>query len=84
MLIGGFTLRLKTYLKDNNVDTKTKAVLRQRLHGTGSILNWYEIGTDNPCVYTGPGGSGTDRICYLVPNGSIYEGDPMWNRTVPV
>ena len=27
---------------------------------------------------------GTDRICYLVPNGSIYEGDPMWNRTVPV
>ena len=34
--------------------------------------------------YTGPGGSGTDRICYLVPNGSTYEGDPMWNRTVPV
>ena len=29
-------------------------------------------------------GSGTDRICYLVPNGSAYEGDPMWNRTVPV
>ena len=44
----------------------------------------YEIATDKPCVYTGSGGSGTDRICYLVPNGSTYEGDPIWNRTVPV
>ena len=25
-----------------------------------------------------------DRICYLVPDGSTYEGDPIWNRTVPV
>ena len=58
--------------------------LRQRLHGTGSIWNRYEIGKDKPCVYTGPGGSGTDRICYLVPNGSTYKGDPIWNRTVPV
>ena len=24
------------------------------------------------------------RICYLVPNRSTYEGDPIWNRTVPV
>ena len=42
---------------------------------------------DRPCVYMGPGGpggSGTDRICYLVPNGSTYEGDPIWNPTVPV
>ena len=31
------------------------------------IWNRYEIGTDKPCVYTGPGGSDTDRICYLVP-----------------
>ena len=59
-------------------------ILRQRLHGTGSIWNRYEIGTDKPCVYTGPGGSGTDRICYLVPNGPTYEGDPTWNHTVPV
>ena len=58
--------------------------LRQRLHGTGSVWNRYEIGTDKPCIYTGPGGSGTDRICYLVPNESTYESDPMWNRTVPV
>ena len=58
--------------------------LRQRLHGTGSVWNRYEIGVDKPCVYTGPGGSGTDRICYLVPSGSTYEGDPIWNRTVPV
>ena len=45
-------------------------------------------------VYTGPdpfrtctklaGGSGTDRICCLVPNVSTFEGDPIWNRTVPV
>ena len=58
--------------------------LRQRLHRTGSIWNWYKLGMDKPCVYTGPGGSGTDRICYLVPNGSTYEGDPMCNLTVPV
>ena len=61
-----------------------KFILRQRLHGTGSVWNRYEIGRDKPWVYTGPGGSGTDRIGYLVPNGSTYEGDPMWNRTVPV
>ena len=57
---------------------------RQRLHGTGSVWNRYEIGTDKPCVCTGPDGSGTDRICYLVPNGFTNEGDPVWNRTVPV
>ena len=44
----------------------------------------YEIGTDKPCVYTGPGGFGMVWICYLVPNGSTYEGYPIWNRTVPV
>ena len=60
------------------------ARLRQRLHGTGSVWNRYEIGTDKPCVYTRPGGSSMDRICYVVPNGSTYEGDPMWNRTAPV
>ena len=60
------------------------SVFRQRLHGIGSVWNRYEIDTDKPCFYTGPGGSGTDRICYLVPNGSTYEGDPLWNRTVPV
>ena len=58
--------------------------LRQRLHGAGSVWNRYEIGTDKPRVYLGPGGSATDRVCYLVPNGSTYEGDPLWNRTVPV
>ena len=58
--------------------------LRQRLHGTESVLNQYEIGTDKPCVYTGAGESGTDRICYLAPGGSTYEGDPIWNRNVSV
>ena len=56
----------------------------RRLHGPGSVWNRYKIGMDKPCVYMGPGGSGTDRICYLVPNGSTYEDDPMLNRTVPV
>ena len=36
------------------------------------------------CAYTEPGGFSTDRMCYLVPNGSTYEGDPMLNHTVPV
>ena len=58
--------------------------VEQHLHRTGSIWNRHEIGTDKPCVYAGPGGSGTDRICYLVPNASTYEGDPMGNHTVPV
>ena len=48
---------------------------RQRLHETVSVWNRYEISTDKPCIHTGPGGSGTDRICYLVPNGSTYKGD---------
>ena len=47
-------------------------LLRQHLHGTGSVWNQYQIGMDKPCVHTGPYGSGTDRICYLVPNGSTY------------
>ena len=58
--------------------------LRQRLHGTGSVWNRYGMGTDKPCICTGPGGSGNNRICHLVPHGSTYEGDPTWNRTVPV
>ena len=58
--------------------------LRQRLHGTGSVWNRYEIVMDKSCVYTGPGGSSTNRICYLVPNGSTYEDDPMSNWAVPV
>ena len=49
-----------------------------------SVWNRYEIGTGKPCVYTGLSGCRTGRICYLVPNGPTYEGDPMWNRTVPV
>ena len=50
---------------------------RQRFHGNKLFWNRYEIGTDKPCVYTGPGTFGTDRIRYLVPNGSTYEGDPI-------
>ena len=58
--------------------------LRQRLHGTGSVWNRYKIGTDKLFFYTGPVGSSTEWTCYLVPNGSTYEGDPVWKRTVPV
>ena len=59
-------------------------IVGQRLHGTGPVWNLYKNGTDKPWVNTGPGGSGTDRICYLVSNGSTYEGDPIGNRTAPV
>ena len=31
-----------------------------------------ELNPRKPCVYTGPGVSGTDRIFYLVPNGSAW------------
>ena len=61
-----------------------RAKLWQRLQGTGSVWIRYEIGEDKAFVYTGPAGSGTDRIYYLVPNESTYEGDLIWNRTVPV
>ena len=57
---------------------------RERLHGTGSVWNRYEIGTDKYCVYTGPRRSGTDRIFYLLPNGSTYEGNSIWSHIVPV
>ena len=63
---------------------RLELTFRQRLNGTGSVWNSYEIGTDKPCVYKGPGGVGMVRICYLVPNGSTYEGDPIWKRTVSV
>ena len=59
------------------------SIFRQGLHGTGCVWNRYEIGTDKPCVYTGPGGSGTKQILHLVPNGSTKD-DLIWNRTVPV
>ena len=65
-------------------DRSLKESYRQRLHGTGSAWNRYKIGTDKPCVYMGFGGSGMDRICCLVPDGSTYECDPIWNRTIPV
>ena len=42
---------------------------RQDLHGTRSVWNWYKIVMDKPCVHMGPGGSGMDQICYLVPKG---------------
>ena len=57
-------------------------VFTQRLHGTGSVWNRYKIGLAL-CLHI-PGGSGADLICCLVPNGSTYEGDLIWNRTVPV
>ena len=56
-----------------------KLQFRQRLHELGSVWHPYEIGTDKSCVHTGPGGSGTDRIRLLIPNGSTYEGDLIWN-----
>ena len=34
-----------------------KRRFRQRLHGTGSVWNPYEIDTVKPFVYTGPAGS---------------------------
>ena len=46
------------------------------LFGTGMKLVWI--------IYKGLGGSGMDQICYLVTKGSAYEGDPIWNHTVPV
>ena len=57
---------------------------RQCLQSNGSLWNWYETGTDKPCVHVGPSGSSIDQICYLVPNGSTYEGDTIWNHAVLV
>ena len=35
-----------------NFNSDILIILRQRLHGTGSVWNRYEIVTDKPCVYT--------------------------------
>ena len=60
-------------------------IFRQCLHETRSIWNLCEICTViQHCVYTGHGGSSMDQICYLVPNGSTYVGDHIWNRTISV
>ena len=50
-----------------------------------SVWNRYEIRRDKPCVYTGSGGSGMDRIYHLVPNGPSCEGDYLhnWTHLVP-
>ena len=76
---------LKTEALVKNILKKlTKKILRQRLHGIGSFWNRCKIGTDKPRIYTGPGGSGIERISYLVPNGSTFKGDPIWTGTGPV
>ena len=75
VLVQGLSIPILYRLQTDPVSCKRSR--RQRLHGTGSVWNRYKIGTDKACVYTGPGESGTDRICYLVQNGSTFEGDPM-------
>ena len=56
---------------------------RLRSHETGSIWNRYEIGTDKPCVYTGPGGSILDRFSCPVPNGLTFESELYCSRVLP-
>ena len=58
-------------------------VPRLCLHETGSVWNWYKIGTDKHCVYTGPGRPVLDRFSYPVPNRLTCESDPVWNLAVP-
>ena len=48
---------------------------------TRFVWNWYEIGTDKPCIYTRPGSSSLDRLSYLLTNRFTSEGDPVWNCT---
>ena len=60
---------------------KRSKLLRQRLHVTGFVWNRYETGVDKikyfgmdkPYVYMGPGGFGTDRLCYLAPMGPLMS-----------
>ena len=59
-------------------------MLRQCLHKTGSVWNQYKIGMDKPYVYMADSGSIMDWICYLEPNGSTDEGDPIWNYNISV
>ena len=47
------------FLFNFNVSLK----LRKRLHETRFVWKWYEIGTDKPCVHTGPEGSSTLAFC---------------------
>ena len=49
---------------------------RLLLDETVSIWNQYEIGTEKPCVYTGPDRSALNRFFYPVPNEFICENDP--------
>ena len=40
-----------------------------------SVWRWYEIATDKPCIYAGPGRSALDRFSYSVRNGFTCEYD---------
>ena len=56
--------------------------VRPRLHDSASVWNWYEIGTDMPCVYTGSSRSAVDQFSCLV-TGLTCESDPAWICAVP-
>ena len=47
--------------------------LRQCLHRTRSVWNRYKTGADKPRGHTENGESGTDQICYPVPNGLLMK-----------
>ena len=62
----------RTFANGNSILRKWTDTRDSVLHQTGSVWNLYEIGTDKPCVYTGPGKSTPDRFSYLLTNWIAY------------
>ena len=62
----------------------TIKLLRPRLHGIGSKTIRIDMGTDRPCVYTGPGVSVYFWICYPNTFGFAFKSGYFWIRTLSI
>ena len=58
--------------------------LSPRLHGIGSKTIRIDMGTDRPCVYTGPGVSVYFWICYPNTFGFTFKSRYFWIRTLSI
>ena len=60
------------------------STVRPRLHGIGSKTIRIDMGTDRPCVYTGPGVSVYFWICYPNTFGFAFKSGYFWIRTLSI
>ena len=52
----GRGFHVRSFMSELNKSLHERTSLRQRLHETESVWNWYKINMDKARVYMGPGG----------------------------